>query len=268
MKKIHMVSIIFLCTILCLPIFINTADAITGNSAGDSTPYVGVVVLFDSENEPMGYCSGFLLSPTVLVTAGHSLIKAAAVSVCFDEDPLNSNGYNIYTGDMELYPHYIPSLSGNSEFQTSDIGLIILDQPVEGISKFAKLPTVGLVDTLAAKTDLRVVGYGFQTQVTPMNNGPLNSWIGTVSRNTAQVELLPSNFQGSEHYLKFTANSAQGKGAIAFGDSGGPVIYTLNGQEVVVALNAFVSSSNCNGVSYGTRMDQPQVLYWIDGYLN
>ena len=106
-------------------------------------------------------------------------------------------------------------------------------------------------------------------QTNPRNNGPENSWIGQLSRNSAQVQLLSSNFKGSDCYLKLTANNGQDKGAIAFGDSGGPVIYTATtGQDTVLAVNAFVSSSNCGGVSYHTRLDTPQVLAWINGYLD
>jgi hypothetical protein len=78
---------------------------------------------------------------------------------------------------------------------------------------------------------------------------------------------LNSNFQGSDYYLKLTADTAQGKGAIVFGDSGGPVIYQVEGQDAVVAVNAFVSSANCNGVSYHTRLDTAQVLAWVTSYL-
>ena len=72
-------------------LFSSTAYAITGNSTPDSTPYVGVVVLFSDEARqiPIGYCSGFLISPTVMITAGHSLLNVAAVSVCFDKGPIS-----------------------------------------------------------------------------------------------------------------------------------------------------------------------------------
>ncbi len=279
MKKAYTAPIIILCTLLCLPMFSSTTDAITGNFAADSTPYVGVVVLFSdaARTQPVGYCSGFLLSPTIMVTAGHSLIDVEAASICFDEGPISYAIENkeiiyygtdtVYNGTVVPYPQYNPTLTGNQEFATNDIGLIVLDQQVEGITAFPTLPQAGFADTLAAKTDLRIVGYGVQYQVTPRNNGGMNAWIGTVTRNSAQVQLLTANFEGSDRYLKLTANTAQGKGAATFGDSGGPVIYNSEGEDIVLAVNAFVSSVNCRGVSYHTRVDTQQVLDWISEYL-
>ncbi len=256
-----------------------TATAITGNSKPDTTPYVGVVVLFAdaARTQPIGYCSGFLINPTVMITSGHSLIGVQAVSVCFDQGPISygiQDGQlvyygveTIYNGNPVAYPGYYPTLAGNQEFQTSDIGVITLDQPVSGVIEFPTLPTVGFTETLPQNTELTVIGYGFQIQVTPKNNGPANSWVGTVSRNSATVQLLNSNFKGSDYYLKLTANSAQGKGAIVFGDSGGPVIYQANGQDIVLALNAFVSSSNCNGVSSHTRLDTTPIIAWVTSFM-
>ncbi|PVX23410.1 MAG: hypothetical protein CW716_12305 [Candidatus Bathyarchaeum sp.] len=140
--------------------------------------------------------------------------------------------------------------------------MIQFEEPITEVTEFPVLPEVGFTDTLTSKTTLKIIGYGMQTQIQPHN-----TWVGTVSRNSAQAELLPSTFKGSDLYMKLTANSAQGKGGIAYGDSGGPVIYNDNGVDVVVGLNAFVSSANCNGVSYHTRLDTSQVLAWIGSYL-
>jgi len=259
--------------------FCSTTTAITGNSKPDTTPYVGIIVLFSdaARQQPIGYCSGFLLSPTVMVTAGHSLVGVSAVSVCFDKGPISyvieegkiiySGVSAIYDGTPAAYPGYIPALSGNSEYATSDIGIILLEQPVTDITDFPALPQAGFTETLKAKTELTVIGYGVQYQTNPRNNGVINSWTGTVSQNSATTELINANFAGSDKYLKLTTNPSQGKGGIAFGDSGGPVIYNDNGADVAVGVNAFVSSANCNGVSYHTRLDTPQVLAWIGGYL-
>ena len=118
-----------------------------------------------------------------MVTAGHSLIGAEAVSVCFDDGPISYaiqdgkviyyGADTIYTGTPVKYSEYIPTFSGNQEFDTSDIGLIILDQPVTGITEFPTLPPqAGYTETLPAKTDLTVIGYGMQIQTNPRNNGP------------------------------------------------------------------------------------------------
>ena len=78
-----------------------------------------------------------------------------------------------------------------------------------------------------------------------------------------------ANFAGSDKYLKLSANAAQDKGGVSFGDSGGPVIYTdSKGNDIVLAVNAFVSNSNCAGVTYHTRIDSTSVLGWINDHIN
>ncbi len=281
LKKGSVVLLAVLSILLCLPIFSSTAYGITGNFEAASTPYVGVIVLFSdtARQTPIGYCSGFLLSPTVMVTAGHSLVDAKAVSVCFDPGPISykiedgkivySGVSTIYHGTPMLYPGYVPSEHGNDMYSTSDIGLIILDNPVSGVTTFAKLPTEGLADTLPVGTDLRVVGYGVQYQTTPKNDGVIESWRGTLSRNVAQVTMSNTDFQGSDGYLKLSANAAQNKGGVAFGDSGGPVLYNDgDSQDIVLAVNAYVNSANCGGISYHTRLDVPEVIDWINEQLS
>jgi hypothetical protein len=139
-----------------------------------------------------------------------------------------------------------------------------MSEPVVGV-ECPKLPAAGIADTLAAKTQLKVAGYGAQNQATPRNLGVQNSWTGTISCNSALAQLIPGDFAGSDRYLSLTANPSQDKGGISFGDSGGPVLYQADdGTCMVLAINAFVSNSNCAGVSYHTRIDTEQVLDWIE----
>lgn len=287
MKTAKIASIAILSTVIILAAFSSAAQAITGNYASDETPYVCVVVLFSdaARLQPIGYCTGILLSPTVVLTAGHSCLGAAAASVCFDKGPISYTVEDgkitytttelIYDGTPVAYPEYNESVLagityGNHLFASSDVGVIILDESVEGITEFATLPTAGLADTLPKWTYLRVAGYGVQFQVTPKRNGVQESWVGTLSCNTAWVQLLPANFAGSDRYLRCTANSAKDKGGIAFGDSGGPVLYTPDGdsQEVVLAVNSYVNNANCAGISYHCRIDTTGVLSWINGFLS
>ncbi len=285
MKLVRAATWAILSAFVALAMLSGGVYGITGNYKPDSTPYVGVVVLFSdaARTNAIGYSSGTLISPTLMLTAGHSTYGAAAVSVCFDKGPIDYTVQNekivypsneiIYTGTPVTYSEYANSVEAGSNqgshlYSSSDLGLIILDTPVKEITEFPTLPQAGFADTLSANTNLQVVGYGVQFQVTPRNNGVQNPWAGTISQNSAQTQLVPGNFAGSDKYLKLTANPSQDKGGVAFGDSGGPVIYNTNGgQDMVLAINAYVSSANCNGVSYHTRIDSPNVLSWIKGYL-
>lgn len=285
LKTIKTATLVILSALFLSIILTNAAYGITGNFEPDSTPYVGVVVLFSDEARqlPIGYCSGFLISPKVMLTTGHSFVGVGAVSVCFDKGPISysiengkivySTAEPVYNGSLTAYPEYVLSLitstnKGNQAFSSSDIGIIVLDKPVETVDEFAKLPTEGFVDSLPVKTTLSVVGYGVQYQVNPKKNGVQNSWVPTISCNYAQVNLLSGNFAGSDKYIRCSANPGQSKGGIAFGDSGGPVIYTNDeGTDIVLAVNAYVSNANCAGVTYHTRIDMPLVLGWIKGFL-
>ena len=282
LKLLSKIIVITIAALITLSALTGTAHAITGNYNSDSTGYVGIIVLFadSARQQPIGYSSGILISPTVMLTAGHATIHALAASVSFDQGPISysiQNGQITYSGNSPIYdgvpvtyPEYAAAMAnqgskGNQIFSVTDLGIVLLSSPVKGIN-FATLPTAGLADTLPMKTDLHVIGYGMQDQVTPKNNGPANSWTGTLSRNSANVQLISSNFQGNEKYIRCTANPAQNKGAISFGDSGGPILCNMNDQSVVLALNAYVNSVNCNGISYGTRIDTTQVLAWINGF--
>lgn len=277
MKQQKIITIIALCTGIILSAFSGSALAITGNSQTDSTPYVCIVVLFSdaARTNPISIGTGVLISPTIVVTAGHCVIGGEAVSVCFDQHPTvtktatgmtYSTTEPIYNGTATAYPPYVASILAGAKpsqaLQSSDVAVIQLDEEVKEVSSYPDLPTADYADNLKAGTTLQVSGYGVQEQIQPKN-----TWIGNFQRSSATVNLLSGNFQGSDNYLKCSANQAQGKGGIAYGDSGGPTIYTGNGQSILLAVNALVSNGNCAGVTYHTRIDNPTVLNWISGYL-
>lgn len=283
MKPLTAAVLTILCAIMVLAAFCGTTIAITGNFGADSTPYVCVVVLFAdaARTQPLGLSTGVLVSPTVVLTAGHSVLGGAAASVCFDQGPLSyiidqtgkitySTNQPIYNGAPIAYPLYALSVAAgakpSSVLQTSDIGIIVLDTPVAEVGSYAQLPVVGLADTLAVNSNLQAIGYGVQEQRSPRGHG-VDTWVGTITRNSGTVQLLSTSFQGSSSYLKCTANAAQGKCGIAFGDSGGPLLCSVDGETVVLAINAYVGNENCAGVSYHARLDLPTLQSWINGYL-
>jgi hypothetical protein len=274
MKTSTTATLIALLTLITLTACFSTTYAITGNSQPDSTPYVCLVVLFSdaARTQPVSYSSGILISSTVVLTAGHSIVGGVAASVCFDQGPMyysiDESGKVTYTTNQPIYngvpipyPEYNPAAKPSKVLKTSDVGLIILDKPVAEVTSFPALPPAGLADNLPKKTNLQIIGYG----VHDPNSAPQLS--GSISRNSATVNLLGDRFQGSDKYIKCSANAAHGKGGISLGDSGGPVMYTFNGQRTVLAVNAYVNNDNCAAASYHTRIDNPNVLNWIIGYI-
>jgi hypothetical protein len=81
----------------------------------------------------------------------------------------------------------------------------------------------------------------------------------------APTQLVSGSFKHSAEFLKLTANPGGGSGGTCFGDSGGPDL--LAGTTTVLAVNSYVTNLNCSGVTYSSRVDIPEVLAWIQGFL-
>lgn len=128
------------------------------------------MVFDDASGHPAWRCRGTLLSPTVVLTAGHCAYGAAAARVWVDEIVQGNPEYP-YSGSTSYdgVPHtnlgfaeYVkPGLTG---FITHDVGVVVLTEPVPTslVSEYGQLPVAGLVDTLRVGTCVDQVGYGVQ----------------------------------------------------------------------------------------------------------
>lgn len=272
MKKI--VGTVLLALAILLGSF-GSASAITnGQPDGDAHPYVGLAV-FDvldgnGNQVPSHRCSASLLTPTIVLTAGHCTDGTVAARIWFDEIVQGNpeypfSGATSYDGTAHTYPGFcIGCGNGLPGFAAGDVGIIVLSEPVpaEVVSEYAVLPTEGLVDTLQNKTKLDFVGYGVQEQI--VGGGP-PVWSGLRVRLFAPSELVSGQFVHSDQFLKVALNPGGGSGGICFGDSGGPDL--LAGTTTVLAVNSYVTNSNCAGVGYSARVDTPEVLAWINTFL-
>jgi len=70
--------------------------------------------------------------------------------------------------------------------------------------------------------------------------------------------------QTNDAYVVLTNNA--NTGGTCFGDSGGPDL--LGGTDIVLGVNSYVTNWNCTGVGYSQRIDIPEVLDWIESFLN
>jgi len=113
------------------------------------------------------------------------------------------------------------------------------------------------------KTPVDLVGYGTQGFI---RGGGKPTEVFLFTRFFAPSQLVQSNDVQSGEFIKLTANPAQGKGGICFGDSGGPDL--LSGTPIVLAVNTLVTNGNCTGVTYSNRVDLPEILDFIKDFLN
>lgn len=272
-RRLRVSVLILLVSLICVLAWAGSATAIQfGQPDGVNHPYVCLVVFYDQNNQPMWRTTGELISPTVVLTAGHGTFGTYGARVWFWKDiPASSpDGYpyggpGSYHGAVDTNPLYravpLPGLPG---FDYHDVGIVVLDEEAP-VHVYAELPAAGVVDTLSPKHPVDLVGYGVNYQEHGGGVLPYDTWQWLRQRQYAPAQVVQTKSRMASEFLTLTANPGQGKGGITFGDSGGPILD--RGTDVVFALNAFVSNSNCSGVSYAQRIDIPDILAWINSFL-
>src|SRR5918993_1759112 len=249
------------------------AAAITGGEPdGNRHPNVGLILFYTEEGRFR--CSATLISPTVLITAAHcteGVLGSTLVtfdSVIAEEPP---SGFPVAADPTEGYTDeeieaagYLsgtsythPEYSGFTDLANwNDVGVIVLDEPVTGITP-ATLAPEGYLDQYSQpelqRTIFEVVGYG--TEVRKPESGPqkpLPMSYPLIRRYTTLPgqKLTPQILQ-----LNSNPNDVRGGGGTCFGDSGGPVF--LDGY--LVAVTSYVYTQNCRYLSGFQRVDIPVV---------
>jgi len=254
-----------LIAMLCVSAFLAMAAPVmtvtNGQPDGNDHPYVGVAIQFiPSMPGFVTVCSGSALTTTRFLTASHCFDPSLPVFVSYKTAPPFSLATDFTLGTFHPHPDWClgcgPGLPG---FDTHDVAVIALSAP-RNPGVFAVLPTAGLVDTLPMKTPVDLVGYGVQGF---LRGGGQPQQVFLFTRYFAPSLLIQSNHVQSVEFIKLTANPAQGKGGICFGDSGGPNL--LAGTDIVLAVNSYGTNGNCAGVSYSNRVDLQDVLDFIAG---
>jgi hypothetical protein len=249
------------------------AAAITGGQRDEVHTNVGVV-RFTTEAGRFR-CSGTLISPTVVLTAGHCTGEtgsspATNVYVSFNTDlPLDplaagitpaeraARAANYITGTAHPDPGWTGALSISKQH---DQGVVVLDTPAAtkwpGITPAPLLP-VGTLDgnqgALKNET-FTLVGYG-------VDIGAKKAQIVVLERRSTTSFL--KNVQDEVVTFQINDRDSKAGGGSCFGDSGGPAFL----GQYVVGDASFVNSFSCNATGGYQRVDTAYARAFLGQFL-
>ena len=265
------------------------AFGITGNWVNDfEHPFVGLVVFYNSSGQFLWRCSGALISPTKFLTAGHcadTAEGAASARVYFQQDAGKNfdpatgvdpvSGYpNTCAGNTlgvvcatssQLFNYGFANFAGFPN--TRDVGLVILQQPIS-LPEYGKLPEAGELNGLdkgrgKKDTVFTVSGYGLSLSV---NQHSALSNISFRVRLMAQSTLVNLRSSLTDGFNLQTQGNGNGRGGTCSGDSGGPVFLGGPSSNLIVAVTSFGLNALCRGTDFAYRLDQVDVLNWINSH--
>jgi hypothetical protein len=247
-----------------------------GTPDGSAHPHVGTLLFVQNG---VGYysCTGTLLSPTVMLTAGHCVESGGRTNdvtwVRFAEDALAGIG-DYRTTTAWLKAEWIearrvvahPQFNDFAEFpDTYDVGIVILSKPVE-LGAYGTLPAIGLLEQLAAGTIeggklFTAVGYGQQGEIQPFYGDDYARY-----QTTTKLIEVESTDAGTEQSAKFSNSPGKGSGTggTCYGDSGGPIFH---GTSTVIGAITSFGFTPCIGVDFNFRIDTETAQDFIRAYL-
>jgi len=265
--------IALLTAVAVLALAVNSASAITdGELDGEAHPHV-VLLLMEVGGEPMYRCSGTLLSPTVLLTAGHCTSNYpdepySGMRVFTESDVDGGDNNYPYAGPNSVeavawYAH--PLFETDDPFYMHDVGIVILAEPgVVGLAEYGTLPELNQLDELPMpsgkwdKTLFTSVGYGQQIIFTDEEQWEMTS---DRIRMVAHPFLKQLNVPGITGDYSLWLSNNHSTGGTCYGDSGGPNF--LGDTNIVAAVTSFGMNATCSGSGGVFRTDRADVLSFI-----
>ncbi|MES2126550.1 MAG: trypsin-like serine protease, partial [Pseudomonadota bacterium] len=236
------------------------AHAITwGQADGDKHPAVGALVDYDSHGTSYAFCTGTMISPTVMLTAAHCNPGVPTVKVTFESHVNNA-------GVMYVGRYFADAAYSKSQNDPHDIAVIVFDQAIAGITP-ARLPTRGLFDTLKsnglmAGSSYTAVGYGGQERSFDGKGKPVINYEDTREWSVSAFGAM------TQAWLRLSQNNAVGNSGTCYGDSGGPnFVGSGDGETSVLAGTTITGDMQCVQSNVIYRLDTDSARGFLKDYV-
>ncbi len=237
------------------------------NGALDGNDHPAVVlIVMDVAGQPAFRCSGTLIAPKVVLTAGHCAGEPgefSGVRIFTESDVQDGNNTYPFAGgpnSVEATEWHAHPLFTESAFFLHDVGVVLLSKAVKlAAGQYGRLPTRDQLDALkpSSSTLFTAVGYGVQR----INPAFVEA---NRIRMFAEPHLIQINTGFTGDFSLMLSNNAS-TGGTCFGDSGGPNF--LDSGSVIAGVTSFGLNGTCGGTGGVFRLDRKNVLDFVGQYL-
>lgn len=230
------------------------AHAVTYGIPDVVHPSVGAILLDFDGPGALQWCTGTLISPRVLLTAGHCTqgldryrvpvdVVRVSFALNFWSDPASWRTVDGWVTH--------PEFRWGPTSDPHDLGVIVLARPETSLVP-ASLAPMGYLDGLAARGQIRgapfaVVGYGQNEH-------------GVVTGYRQIARSIGLSLHSAWLYL--SQNPHRDAGGTCEGDSGGPTFHSDGGSEVLVAVTSW-GDAVCVATGINYRTDKPDARTFL-----